>query len=342
MMKWYSSIKQLLSSPDCPFWLFQLPLFPYYLYLMIRSGSVSFFTACNPGLITGGLVNELKYDLLNQVPLKFRPLTLFATSDESATSVLTRIHEAGMDFPIIIKPNTGEKGWRVKKVNGVAGLKTYLDNNPFDILLQEFIDDPVELGVLFYRIPGSSEYGITSIGSKEMPSVTGNGVNTLGELVTNNAHFTRLVQVNNLDAAVVIPAGEIVYLDYIAHRNRGTVFKNASALITPDIIHCFKQITEGIEGFYFGRFDIKAKSLADFSENRQFKILEVNGLGGVPIHIFDPGVSVIEMYKALYHHWKLIYRISMVNHANHTAFMPYRSLLRELRKSKEQLKYPLL
>lgn len=341
-MKWHSIIKKLLNSPVCPFWLFQLPLFPYYLYLFIRSGSVTFFTACNPGLITGGLVNELKYDLLKQVPLKFRPLTLFAPVDETAESILTRMRVAHMDFPIIIKPNIGEKGWRVKKVNDESGLLAYLDNNQFDILVQEYIDEPVELGVLYYKIPGSGEYGITSIGIKEIPSVIGNGVDTLQELVKNDTHLTYLMQLNKLDAAAVIPAGEFFYLDYIAHRNRGTVFKNASFLIKPDIINCFKQITEGIEGFYFGRFDIKVKSIADFAENQEFKILEVNGLGSVPIHIFDSGVSVKEMYKAMYRHWKLIYQISMINHANNIPFMPYGSLLQELRKSKELLKHPLL
>uniref|UniRef100_UPI004047C9FA hypothetical protein n=1 Tax=Roseivirga sp. TaxID=1964215 RepID=UPI004047C9FA len=38
-----------------PFWLFFLPLVPYWIYLAIRAKSFTYFTAANPGIEHGGV-----------------------------------------------------------------------------------------------------------------------------------------------------------------------------------------------------------------------------------------------------------------------------------------------
>jgi len=50
-----------------PFWLFYLPMYFYGIFLVIRSGSATYFTATNPGMKYGGVFDMLKFDVLEKI-----------------------------------------------------------------------------------------------------------------------------------------------------------------------------------------------------------------------------------------------------------------------------------
>ena len=48
---------------------------------------------------------------------------------------------------------------------------------------------------------------------------------------------------------------------------------------------------------------------------KDFKILEFNGIASEPAHIYDPEYPILQAYKDLYKHWKIIYEIGKVQRA---------------------------
>ena len=69
-----------------------------------------------------------------------------------------------------------------------------------------------------------------------------------------------------------------------------------------------------MNGFYFGRLDIRFNSWEELKQGKNFSIIELNGSGSEPTHIYDPKHSVFWAWKEITKHWKILYRISKMNH----------------------------
>jgi hypothetical protein len=78
-----------------------LPLIPYLIYLACKHRPITLFTAANPGMPSGGLGGESKWDILTHLS-KAGPFV--ARSD-----LLTPPHN-GFTFPLVLKPDVGERG----------------------------------------------------------------------------------------------------------------------------------------------------------------------------------------------------------------------------------------
>jgi hypothetical protein len=68
-----------------------------------------------------------------------------------------------------------------------------------------------------------------------------------------------------------------------------------------------------MEGFYFGRFDIRAESWDALKDQGRYMILEVNGVGGEPTHIYDPTISLLKAWKDLCKSWRIAADIAEKN-----------------------------
>lgn len=325
-------LKQLFTSPKRRWWVFYLPILPYYIYLSIRSGSFTFPTACNPSMLAGGLVNESKFQHLSDVDQAWKPTTIFLPAAIPLVAAIEKIRAAPLHYPFIIKPDRGEKGWGVQMIHSEEELQQWIRQNQVDAVVQEFINLPVEFGIVYYRLPDGKGYGISSVGIKQLPSVTGNGRSTLEELlqqqdisINGNRYITNL--------HMIPAAGQQVNIDFVAHRRLGTKFLDACDLIDTVLTEQVHRMVQNVEGFDIGRLDIKTSSIADLRSGKQCRILEINGAGSLPIHVFDPRVSFFSAYRDLYKHWKLIYRISKQNHALGTPYMPFKEFVRQLKKA---------
>ncbi len=296
-------------------WVFYLPLLPYWLYLALRTRSLTFFTNADPCIDYGGFFGESKMAILRQIPPEYLPQTLFVPQGTSFTNLSTQLSEANIAFPLIAKPNIGERGTQVEKLLTEAELQHYCQHNSVDFIIQEYIDYTLELGVLYYRMPNEPRGKVSSVTQKEFLSIVGNGQSTVEELMETNtrARFQLASMRKRLGEGMqkVYPKGEKVLLEPIGNHCRGTKFINANDLINDTLHEVFNNIALPIEGFHYGRFDMRVRSIEDLYEGKNIRIMELNGVSSEPGHIYDPQYSLWQAYKDLANHWRIIADISI-------------------------------
>ena len=309
-----------------PFGILQAPFIIYWLWLSLKARSLFFFSASNPSIFSGGMLGESKYDVLNLVPTSHKPKTILIKVGDSQETVRIAMQLSGLNYPVIFKPDLGERGWMVRKINSDEQAQQYLKEIKTDFLIQQFVDLSLEFGVFYVRHPKEESGKVVSITSKEMLHVIGDENNTLKQLVELN-HRAKLQasRLKNIFASrwnEVIPNGELVELNNIGNHCLGTKFINGNNLITPKLNASFDELSKKIDGFYFGRFDLRCATLADL-EKGNIMIMELNGCGAEPAHIYQPGFSLWKALGVLYQHWKSMYEISVENHKRGIPYLSF-------------------
>jgi hypothetical protein len=297
-----------------PIWLANIPTVLFWLYFAARARTLFFFSTANPGIETGGVLGESKINILRRIPADVLPVTLFVEVEKQELhSLIGRIKAAGLTFPIIAKPDIGERGFRVEKLSDVAGLKAYLASNRADFLIQEFVGLPLEISVMYYQFPGQADGTVTSICVKEMLHVTGNGRDTVEKLMANYERASLQLERFRKEKAsllIQVPApGEKLLLEPIGNHSRGTTFLNGNHHIDEAITQVFTEIGRKMEGVFYGRFDMKCESIELLREGKSIKILEFNGVTAEPAHIYDPAYPIGKTYQDIYNHWHVLYQI---------------------------------
>ena len=283
------------------------------------------------------MLGESKYDVLKLVPDQYKPKTVFVESGSTKQQVIDLLQHHQFKLPVIFKPDLGERGFMVKRIFNEHDVEGYLGKMKLDFLIQELVDLPVECGVFYTRFPDEKDGQVTSLVLKEMLSVTGNGVSTLEELILDKPRAK--LQLETLKEAhadkinVVIPKNEIVDLNQIGNHCLGTKFLSGEHLVNVRLSQTFDLISKQINGFYFGRFDLRCASIEDLYLGK-IKIMELNGCGAEPAHIYHPGFSLWKALRILSVHWKNMFVISVQNHKRG---VPYLSL-REGKKIYEKFK----
>lgn len=302
-----------------------LPIFFYWIWKSLKAHSLFFFSASNPSIETGGMLGESKWNILQKIPKEYLPLTVYVKPGTSMEQLVRQLSSKGIVFPVICKPDVGERGRLVEKINSPQELKAYLDKMTSPFLVQEFIDLPVELGVFYYRFPDQEQGSISSVVQKEFLAITGDSFSTVEELAEKNprARFqmTRLFKKTPSLKTKVPDAGEILELEPIGNHCRGTAFFDASQNIDDKIASVFNEISKQIPGFYYGRYDLRCSSIDDLKKGENFKIIELNGAGSEPAHIYNPGYTIFRAWKTLFRHWDVLYKISIKNHERGVPFM---------------------
>lgn len=317
---------KLVNWEYWPFGIVQAPFFIYWVWLSLKARSFLFFTASNPSILSGGMLGESKSEVLKLVPDDVKPKTVLINCKASTEEVLAILKRNGLSLPVIFKPDLGERGWMVRRIKSVEDITQYLREIKIDFIAQELVDLPLEFGVFYVRFPSESLGVVNSITGKEFLSVTGDGKKSLQELILDKDRARlqwetlRVTYADRLEE--VIPAGKVVELVSIGNHCLGTKFINCNHLITPQLNESFNRISKQIDGFYFGRFDLRCASEKDLQEGR-VKIVELNGCGAEPAHIYHPGASLWDALKVLAKHWSNLYRISVENHRRG---VPYLSL----------------
>ncbi len=300
-----------------PSWLFYLPVLPYWIYLSIRLRSFSFFTAANPGIEMGGFFGESKNGILARIDPTYLPKHVFI-SQEDVMDLNAIISRNQLCFPLIAKPDVGERGDSVTKISSYEELLSYRRTmKGASFILQEFITYEEEFGVFYSRLPNESTGRITSLTRKVFLSVTGDGYSTVAELMQQSvrARFQvpRFLKEMPELMQVVPVAGERCLLEPIGNHCRGTEFVNAAGLITPELTALFDEIALPIDGFFYGRFDIKVESIEQLQRGKTVKIMELNGISSEPGHIYDTRMNLLKAWYDVTRHWKRLAAISKQN-----------------------------
>ena len=311
-------ITKLFNWEYWPFWAIYWPLVPYWVWLSWRCKSFFFFTASNPGIEFGGMMGESKSKIYDLIPNQYLPVSVLIKPKTSKTEVLSLMKGLDLDFPIILKPDVGQRGWMVEKIRHEDDLGQYLKRIEVDFLMQEFVDYPVELGVFYHRLPYESVGEVSSIVVKEMLHVVGDGQQTIKQLIGQIPRASiQLETLRNTRPELMkqVPiVNEKVELVSIGNHCRGTKFLNGEDLITPALTLAIDKLSQQIDGFYFGRFDMKCTSIADLMKGQGIKIMELNGAGAEPAHIYHPGRSIWKGYRDIVYHLDLLADIAIVNH----------------------------
>lgn len=312
-----------------PTYMFYIPLIPYYLFKAFRAGHPVYYLVVNPALKYSGNGTESKYKTLELLPENYRPKSILVGPDSDFNSVVLSLINAKISYPLIAKPDIGFRGYLVKLVPNENSLRTYLKNNKIAVILQEFINLPNECGIFYYRYPDSEHGHITSITLKEFSTITGNGKDTLSKLILNDQraylYYELFSNIHQKKMNSIPKEGEKVKLSSIGNHSKGTRFINGNRLIDAELEHTFDRIAKSIEGFYYGRFDMKYRSWEELKNGENFKILELNGIIAEPTHIYDPeNASYLKAVKNIKYHWQLMNAIALINHKKFD--LPYPSL----------------
>lgn len=305
-----------LKLTNWEYWPMSVANFPLVLivaWFALRARRLFFFSAVNPVIETGGMWGESKFNILKRIPSSHVPPTVFVKQGTDFQEILIKMQDIGLAWPVIAKPNIGERGLLVSKIKNEADLRAYISQNTIDFLIQKFVDLPLELAVMHHRFPGREQGKVTSICVKETLKVTGDGRSTVEVLMEKYPRASlQLPRFRAQFPAVLtkIPAeGETLELEPIGNHCRGTMFLNGNHHIDEALTAEFDRVASQMDGIHYGRFDMKCRSIEDLRSGGGFLVMEYNGIGAEPAHIYDPAYPIWKKYFDIYRHWRIIYRI---------------------------------
>lgn len=295
-----------------------IPLVPSWIWYCMRSGSFWFFTPSNPSLDFGGLDGISKKDIYDQLPSNLCPKTIFISKKILFDEVEKSFVLNGFNYPVAVKPEIGRMGFMFRKIETVKELKLYHEKMPVNYILQEFIHYPIEVSVFYYRFPGENKGTITGFIKKESLQVVGDGKSTLYKLIAESQRaFLRMEEMklkhkDKLDE--IIPGGEVFHLSHALNLSRGGRLVSLEHEKDEKLLKVFDELSNYSKHFYYGRYDIKCASIDRLKDGKDFSILEYNGSGAEPHHVYGNGNTLVTACKILLQHWKVLYQISKCNY----------------------------
>ncbi len=332
--------KKITDWEHWPFNVLYAPIAPVWLWYIIRSGSVWFFTPSNPKLTFGGMEGEPKQEMHDLLPPQFAPATFNILPANDFDIVKTKLVEYKINFPLIVKPEVGGQGILFRKLDTIDQLKNYHTKIPVEYIVQEMITYPMEVSVFYYRLPDQPKGIVTGFLHKIPLLVIGDGIQSVHELIKHNpkAHkrIAELQIKHGEKLKEVLAPGEKYMLSYAANHNRGAQFINLQNEIDERLVNIFDEISLKLNDFFYGRYDIMCTSVEDLKQGKNYSILEYNGCGAEPNHIYDTGYTLIGAYKEILKHWKALYKISRYNYKQGIKYWPLMKGLQFVAASKKQ------
>ncbi len=327
-----------------PMWVVYLPVFARIVWLSVKHGGWTTFTAANPGIPHGGLALESKSEILvgltGGTGREARVARWRLLGPDRLTDLEAFLADEGMDYPVVLKPDLGERGQGVAIVRDAEEAGRYAERCPPDlaVIAQEFVPGP-EYGVFYVRRPGADRGEILSITRKETVAVFGDGRRTLEELILAHPRGVRsarfFLRRHAARLSWVPEEGGQVCLGELGTHCRGALFTDARDCATEALRKELDDLAERFEGFHFGRFDLKAPDETALREGRGLQVLELNGVSSESTHIYQPGYPIWRGWADLCRQWDLAFEIGAFNrdrgHRVSTG-QELRALLREYRR----------
>jgi len=313
------------------FWpsqLIYLPVILQWLWLALRYRSLSLPLIANPSIPLSGMVGESKSSVLELAGKQARPYIApfisfqndhFQPINVRMCEALDKTCRAGINFPMIAKPDMGCRGAGVKIIHDDNDLQNYIKKFPDHsrLLLQHKIPHEAEAGIFYIRYPGQSKGEIFSVTLKYMPYVIGDGKRSLRQLIQDDARASKIYKVyfnrHKSKLNQIVPEQQAFRLAFAGSHCKGSIFRNGNNYITDDLVKTFDHITADIKGFYYGRFDVRFESIEKLMRGEAFSIIEINGASSEATHIWDCNTNISEVYKTLFHQYKTLFQIGNIN-----------------------------
>ncbi|MCC5843604.1 MAG: VTT domain-containing protein [Verrucomicrobia bacterium] len=318
---------------------------PVTLFLLLRAlrreNRLLDFTACNPCMPASGLVGESKSAILDAMEeraalapyILLHPDEPLENRQQQALDFLSQ-HPPG--FPVVFKPDSGERGAGVRHLADRAALVDALETQREPHLLQ-LAQSGEEFGVFYIRHPLEDRGRIFAITRKTFPVVDGDGKRNLEDLILADkravcqfrTHFEHL-----RDRLYTVPAaGEAVPLSKIGNHARGTLFEDGMHLLTPELEARIDAVSRSLPGFYFGRYDLFAPDTAAFQAGKGLSIIELNGVTSEATNLYAPGTSIFAILRILLRQWSHACAIGKTNREQGAPILTFKAFLHRFDQS---------
>jgi membrane protein DedA with SNARE-associated domain len=324
--------RRVARAERIPPLLFYAPLALSWIGHGLRYRSMTLPTAVNPMIPTGGMWGESKSECLWQVGAEERcwiaDLTVLQRSSGAGSlardrgKALDAAAQSGIAFPLVAKPDIGWHGHGVCLLDDEAALAEYLNRFPSGarLILQRYVPYAGDAAVLYARGPGMQAGRIESLTFRYVPHVVGDGRSTLLELIRSDPRtrwklglhlgVDRSHRGPSAQQLGVVPGvGELVRIAFISNQRAGGLYRDAHRYITAALRDRFDRIALSMPEFHYGRFDIRFESTEALMRGEKFSIVEINGIGGEAIDVWDPQLPVMETYRRLFAQQHLLFRI---------------------------------
>lgn len=305
-----------------------IPIMPVWLWYCLKARSFWFFTPSNPTITFGGFEGESKKEMYEQLPPGSYPKSIFIKPTLSFDEVKQLVSANNFTYPFAVKPDVGMMGFLFRHIHNEEEFQLYHKKIPVDYFIQQLVTYPLEVSVFYYRYPNQSTGTITGFLKKEFLEVVGDGKSTLWELIQKYERVRfRLDEMQSKHAEKlnsIIAEGEIFVLSYALNLSRGGRLVSLEHEKDSDLLKVFDELSNYTKHFYFGRYDIKCNSISELKQGKNFSILEYNGCGAEPHHIYGNGNTLFQAYKIVLQHWKVLYQISSFNHKNGSPYWEFK------------------
>lgn len=297
-----------------------VPMVSQWIWLGLRYRSFTLPSSANPQIRAGGLVGETKqeyFECMGSYARQFIAEFVVVTVDAkySETSVLDQLRKAGLQFPLVAKPELGWCGYGVRLLDSAKELAAYVQAYPQNkrFLLQRFLSEEGEAGLFYLRDPVTDESELLGILLRSYPQVVGDGHSSIKQLIDQQPRLHRLLESNlhqpGFDLAEVLKADEARRLSLIGSTRVGGLYCDGSRHATASLLAKVDAIARDMGALHVARFDVRFNSIADLEEGA-FTIMEVNGAGSEAVHAWDPSYTIPEVYRMVFAKQRKLFAIA--------------------------------
>lgn len=306
-----------------PGWLMYTPVVVQWIGLSIYHRSLTLPFLANPDLTLSGMVGVPKSELMVQAKGLCKEAILDwitfevdgKSPEEQAGTWIASAEKNGIHLPFVCKPDIGCRGVGVKLVKSAEQLAGIIKSYPegTSLMCQKLASSEAEVGIFYVRDPETGAGDVISMTSKFLPTVTGDGVRTLGDLIEKDDRAGQLVHLyheRHKDKWNSIPAkGEVVRLVFSASHSKGAIFRDACKHITPELKSAVVKIMDDLPNFYYGRLDVKYADFASLQRGETLEIIEINAASSESTHIWDRDAKYIDAVKTLLWQYRTLFRL---------------------------------
>src|SRR5438128_44450 len=308
-----------------PAWLFYAPVAFFCAWLSVRYRGISLPTIANLNQKNGGIIGESKIEILRELAEVAHEAIAEAHvipegSFEVRLAVAAEIQRrTGFGFPLVLKPDTAQRGAGFRKIEAQQQLEEYLRAVKTPIVMQRYVLGPREAGIFYYRFPNEASGHILGITRKRFPHVVGASISTIRELIESDSRARIIAKTYvarfGASARRIPAAGEKIRLVEAGNHCQGCIFEDGQDLYSRELLAAMDVICKKLPGFYIGRFDIRYGSDEELRQGKNFTIIELNGAASEATDIYDAKNSLFRAYAKLYRQWQLVYAIVSANRA---------------------------
>lgn len=319
---WYETLS--------PFWFNVLPV-ARFLWEGLKARRLALGFNVNPSIHASGFNGERKWDIYRLFPQELMgsvvapvvriPPVEGGWAQERLRLAKEEMAKIGLGWPVVAKPDIGQRGVGVQLIGSESEMLDYFSAYPMEepVLLQELISLPEEASALYVRYPGEETGRILALTYKQFPSVVGNGRSTLRQLILADMRYMRLSSIflekNRARLDQVVPSGVCVPLSFAGNHGQGVLFRNANGHLTEALAHRLDTIARALPDFHYGRFDFRFGDWGELEKGEVFRIIELNGIGGEPVEIWEPSGSLNQAYRWLFRQCRIFFEIGAANWA---------------------------